>query len=336
MLRKIGDLEGNYLDDIKGTNLYGVGDEKLGTVRDALVDDSTGDLRYLLIDSGWLSSHRFLVPVEQVYAYGDGDDLYANLRKADVESLPEFRDDTLLTGDAFNTYESGYRQSWRFSPDPTRTLASNRLSGFRSRVHDVVVSDRRFDKRSVSRADIPASYVATGIPHPTSVYGVYSDRAEVEKAVDRLRKDGFLSNDISVVFPDRDMNKEFALEKNTKAPEGAMAGGGTGLVIGGALGWLVGIGTLAIPGVGPLLAAGPIVAALAGAGVGGAVGGIAGGLIGLGLPEIEAKRYEEEIKRGRILVSVHCDSLHSAQSARKVLDDSGAKDVFISGEQRAA
>ena len=104
MLRKIGDLEGNYLDDIKGTNLYGAGDEKLGTVRDALIDDTTGDLRYLLIDSGWLSSHRFLVPVEQVYAYGDGDDLYANLRKADVESLPEFRDDTLLTGDAFNTY----------------------------------------------------------------------------------------------------------------------------------------------------------------------------------------------------------------------------------------
>ena len=110
-----------------------------------------------------------------------------------------------------------------------------------------------------------------------------------------------------------------------------------GLVIGGALGWLVGIGTLAIPGVGPLLAGGPS-SRRSGAepALGSAVGGIAGGLIGLGLPEIEAKRYEEEIKRGRILVSVHCDSLHSAQLARKVLDDSGAKDVFISGEQRAA
>ena len=132
------------------------------------------------------------------------------------------------------------------------------------------------------------------------------------------------------MFPDRDMNKEFALEKNTKAPEGAMAGGGTGLVVGGALGWLVGIGTLAIPGVGPLLAAGPIVAALAGAGVGSAVGGIAGGLIGMGLPEIEAKRYEEEIKRGRILLSVHCDSVHCA-NARKVLDESAAKDVVPLG-----
>jgi PRC-barrel domain/Protein of unknown function (DUF3341) len=336
MLRKVSDLEGNYLDNIKGTNLYGVDDEKLGTVRDALADDTTGDLRYLLVDSGWLRSHRFLVPVDQVYAYGDGDDLYANLRKAEVEALPELGDDTLLTGDTFNTYESNYRKAWRSNPHPTRTRVSSRLSSFRDRVHDVVVRDRTFDKRAVSRAEVPVSYVATGTPRPTAVYGVYSERDDVEKAVDRLRKEGFASSDISVVFPDRDMNKEFALEKNTKAPEGAMAGGGTGLVVGGALGWLVGIGTLAIPGVGPLLAAGPIVAALAGAGVGGAVGGIAGGLIGLGLPEIEAKRYEEEIKRGRILISVHCDSVHSAQAARKVLDDSGAKDVFISGEQRAA
>lgn len=336
MLRKVGDLEGNYLDTIKGTDLYGANDENLGTVHDGLVDETSGDLRYLLVDSGWLRSHRFLVPVDQVFAYGNGDDLFANLRKDDVEALPEFRDDMLLGGDSFNTYESSYRGSWRYNADPTRSRVSDRLSSFRSRVHDVVSRDRSIDKRGVSRAEIPASYVATGTPRPTAVYGVYSERDDVEKAVDRLRKDGFLSNDISVVFPDRDMNKEFALEKNTKAPEGAMAGGGTGLVLGGALGWLVGIGTLAIPGVGPLLAAGPIVAALAGAGVGGAVGGIAGGLIGLGLPEIEAKRYEEEIKRGRILVSVRCDSVHSAQAARKVLDDSGAKDVFISGEQRAA
>ena len=336
MLRKVSDLEGNYLDAIKGADLYGANDEKLGTVHDGLVDESSGDLRYLLLDSGWLRSHRFLVPVDQVFAYGKGEELFANLRKEDVEALPEFRDDMLLTGDAFNTYESSYRGGWRYNPDPTRSRVSDRLSNFRSRVRDIVMRDRTFDKRGVSRAEIPASYVATGAPRPTAVYGVYSDRNDVEKAVDKLRKEGFLSSDISVVFPDRDMNKEFALEKNTKAPEGAMAGGGTGLVVGGALGWLVGIGTLAIPGVGPLLAAGPIVAALAGAGVGSAVGGIAGGLIGLGLPEIEAKRYEEEIKRGRILVSVHCDSVHSAQAARKVLDDSGAKDVFISGEQRAA
>ena len=336
MLRKISDLEGNYLDAIKGTDLYGADDEKLGTVHDGLIEEGTGDLRYLLVDSGWLRSRRFLVPADQVFAYGNGDDLFVNARKDDIETLPEFRDDMLLSDDAFNTYESSYRSGWRYQPDTTRSRVSDRLSNLRNRVRDVVGRDRTFDKRGVSRAEIPASYVATGAPRPTSVYGVYSDRADVEKAVDQLRKDGFLSGDISVVFPDRDMNKEFALEKNTKAPEGAMAGGGTGLVVGGALGWLAGIGTLAIPGIGPLLAAGPIVAALAGAGVGGAVGGIAGSLIGLGVPEIEAKRYEEEIKRGRILVSVHCDSVASAQRARRVLDDSGAKDVFLSGEPRAA
>lgn len=336
MLRRVSDLEGAYLNNIRGINIYGIDNEKLGTVDDALVDDVTGDLRYLLVDSGWLRSHRFVVPADQVFAYNDSDDLYANLHKTDVESLPELRDDILLTSDAFARYESDYRRAWRYDADPGRVRPSNRLVTFRRSLHDVVLQDRTGEKRSVSRADIPASYVASGSPRPTAVYGVYSDREHVEKAVDRLRKEGFLSNDISVVFPDRDMNKEFALEKNTKAPEGAMTGGGTGLLVGGTLGWLVGIGTLAIPGVGPLLAAGPIVAALAGAGVGGAVGGIAGGLIGLGLPEIEARRYEEEIKAGRILVSVHCDSVHAAQGARKVLEDSGAKDVFLSGEQRAA
>jgi hypothetical protein len=336
MLRRVSDLEGDYLTGLKGTNLYGPDQEKLGSVKDALVDDRTGELRYLVIDSGWLSSHRFVVPADQVYAYGDSDDLYANLRKQDVEGLPELRDETLLTDDALLTYEGAYRRNWHYDADPARVHSSSRLANFRSHVRDVVIRDRSLEKRAVSRAEIPATYVATGMPRPTSVYGVYEDREHVEKAVDRLRKDGFLSGDISVVFPDRDMNKEFALEKNTKAPEGAMAGGGTGLIVGGTLGWLVGIGTLAIPGVGPLLAAGPIVAALAGAGVGGAVGGIAGALIGLGLPEIEAKRYEEEIKRGRILISVHCESVHSAQTARKVLEDSGAKDVFLSGEQRAA
>jgi hypothetical protein len=337
MLRRVSDLEGDYLNNFRGINLYGIGNEKLGTIDDGLVDDATGDLRYLLVDSGWLRSRRFVVPADQVFAYNNSDDLSANLSKADVESLPEFRDDTLLTGDALTGYESQYRRAWHYDADPSRVRASDRLGTLRQRVRDVVLRDRGTrEKRSVSRADIPPTYVATGSPRPTAVYGVYSDREHVEGAVDRLRKDGFRSNDISVVFPDRDMNKEFALEKNTKAPEGAMAGGGTGLIVGGTLGWLVGIGTLAIPGVGPLLAAGPIVAALAGAGVGGAVGGIAGGLIGLGVPEIEARRYEEEIKAGRILISIHCESVHAAQGARKVLDDSGAKDVFLSGEQRAA
>ncbi len=94
MLRRVSDLEGDYLDNLRGTNLYGIDNEKLGTVHDALVDDGSGDLRYLLVDSGWLKSHRFLVPADQVYAYGEGDDFSTNLRKADVESLPEFRDDS--------------------------------------------------------------------------------------------------------------------------------------------------------------------------------------------------------------------------------------------------
>jgi hypothetical protein len=164
----------------------------------------------------------------------------------------------------------------------------------------------------------------------------YSDQKDVEATISALKDRGFPSSDISVVFPNPGMTKEFAVEKNTKAPEGGLAGGGTGLVIGGVLGWLAGIGTLAIPGIGPLLAAGPIVAALAGAGVGGAVGGIAGALIGLGLPELEAKRYETAIKMGRILVSVHCQNMRPAERARQVLDDSGAKEVFLSGERRAA
>jgi hypothetical protein len=336
VLRKVSDLEGDYLGALKGANLYGPGDEKLGSVHDGLIDDRSGDLRYLLVDSGWLRSRQFLVPADQVYAYGDTEDLYANLQKADVEALPEFRVESLLTPEAFTAYESEYRRGWRSDAGAVQAKSSPRLSRFREDLREVFSRDRASERRTVSRADIPATYVATGTPRPTAVYGIYAAREEVEKVVDRLRREGFLSHDISVVFPDRDMNKEFALEKNTKAPEGALAGGGTGLIVGGALGWLAGIGTLAIPGVGPLLAAGPIVAALAGAGVGSAVGGIAGALIGLGVPEIEAKRYEEEIKRGRILVSVHCESVLAAQKARKVLDDSGAKEVFLSGEQRAA
>ncbi len=334
MLRRVRELDGDYLNDIRGTNVYGPNEEKLGKVDDALVDDS-GGLRYLVIDAGWLKSRRFIIPADQVYAYGEGDDLYANLRQRDVEDLPEFRDDTLSSDAAFTNYESDYRRLWRYDSDPGRVRASGRLTRFRERLHD------RWSRSGVVEKHAPAS--ASAVPEvttigarPTGVYGVFANRGEVEKAVDRLRKDGFNSNDISVVFPDRELNKEFAIEKNTKAPEGALTGGGTGLVIGGILGWLVGIGTLAIPGVGPLIAAGPIVAALAGAGVGSAVGGIAGALIGLGVPELEAKRYEEEIKRGRILVSVHLASVGMAHQARKVLEDSGGKAVFLSGEQRAA
>jgi hypothetical protein len=319
------------LNDLKGTSVYGPNDEKLGRVDDALVDDGSGEVRYLVVDAGWLKSRRFILPAEQVYAFGDGNDLYANLRQRDVETLPEFRDETLASDAAFANYESEYRSGWRYDADPSRVRASTRLATLRERLRNRF-SGPAVERRSAARESVPTTIGA----RPTVVYGVYSDRDAVEKAVERLRSAGFNSKDVSVVFPDREMNQEFAVEKHTKAPEGALAAGGSGLVIGGILGWLVGIGTLAIPGAGPLIAAGPIVAALTGAGVGGAVGGIAGSLIGLGVPELEAKRYEEEIKRGRILLSVHCDSVGMAHQARKVLEDSGGRAVFLSGEQRAA
>src|SRR6202048_5523657 len=141
----------------------------------------------------------------------------------------------------------------------------------------------------------------------TAVFGIYPTRAHAEEAVDALRQAGFRNTDISVLFPDNQGSKDFAHEKNTKAPEGAAAGAGTGAVIGGALGWLAGIGSLAIPGVGPLIAAGPIMAALSGAAAGGAVGTLAGALVGLGIPEYEAKQDEGKVKNGNILISVHTE-----------------------------
>src|SRR6476620_9846248 len=129
-----------------------------------------------------------------------------------------------------------------------------------------------------------------------SVFCIATSREQAEQIVDLLKFENFSNNDISVLFPDKGTTHDFAHEKNTKAPEGAVAGAGTGGVVGGALGWIAGIGALAIPGVGPFIAAGPIIAALSGAAVGAAVGGIAGGLIGLGIPEMEAKRYEGKVK----------------------------------------
>ena len=331
MLRRVSNLDGDYLADIRGLNVYGPNNERLGTVDDALIDDRTGDLRYVLVNAGWLRSRQYLLPADQLYAFNDGDDLYANLRQSDVETLPEFTDQRLASEAAFADYQTAYRGAWHYSADPAYASSSPRLTRFRQRVHDYFARYDAERKAPVSTAD-----VTTIGARPTSVYGTFETRDKVEKAVDHLRKEGFRSNDISVIFPDRDLSKEFALEKHTKSPEGALAGGGTGLVVGGALGWLAGIGMIAIPGIGPLLAAGPIVAAIAGAGVGSAVGGIAGALIGLGVPELEARRYEDEVKRGRILVSVHCDSVGVAHTARTILEESGGNSVFLSGEQRAA
>ena len=168
----------------------------------------------------------------------------------------------------------------------------------------------------------------------TSVFGIYTDTASAERAVQVLKDAGFSNNDISALFPDKKGTREFAHEKNTKAPEGATAGAGTGAVLGGGLGWLAGIGALAIPGLGPFIAAGPIMAALAGAGVGGAVGGLTGALIGMGIPEFEAKRYEGRVKEGGILLSVHSDSSDEIKKAKEILERTGAEDVSSSGESR--
>lgn len=169
----------------------------------------------------------------------------------------------------------------------------------------------------------------------TAVFGIFRDRMQVEQVVDEFRRQGFRYNDISVLFPQSDSTKQFAHEKHTKAPEGAATGAGTGAVVGGTLGWLVGIGALAIPGLGPFIAAGPIMAALAGAGVGGAVGGLTGALIGMGIPEYEAKRYEGIVKGGGILVSVHSDNSEWTGKAKEIMRRFGGKDIDSTGEAEA-
>jgi hypothetical protein len=169
----------------------------------------------------------------------------------------------------------------------------------------------------------------------TAVFGIYSSHSQVESAVDALRAAGFRNTDISVLFPENVGSKDFAHEKGTKAPEGATTGAGTGALIGGGLGWLAGIGALAIPGLGPFIAAGPIMAALAGAGVGGAVGGITGALIGMGIPEYEAKRYEGRVKQGGILLSVHSDNSDWTKRAKEILERTGAQDISSTGEAKA-
>jgi hypothetical protein len=170
----------------------------------------------------------------------------------------------------------------------------------------------------------------------TAVFGIYKTTTQAELSVDRLLKAGFSNNDISVLLPDAQSSKEFAHEKSTKAPEGTTTGVTTGGVVGGALGLLAGIGALAIPGVGPFIAAGPIMGALAGLGVGGAVGGLIGALVGMGIPEYEAKRYEGRVKEGGVLLSVHCDTSDEISRAKELLKETGAEDIASSGEESAS
>ena len=166
----------------------------------------------------------------------------------------------------------------------------------------------------------------------TAAFGLYTNRVQVEQGVEALLAARFRKEDISVLFPNNEGTKDFAHQKNTKAPEGATAGVSAGGAVGGTLGLLVGLGALAIPGLGPFIAAGPIMSALAGMGVGGAVGGLAGALIGMGIPEYEAKRYDGRVRQGGILVSVHCDNSEWVGRAKDILKQTGAEDVASAGE----
>jgi hypothetical protein len=167
-----------------------------------------------------------------------------------------------------------------------------------------------------------------------AVFCLAKTEAQAISIVEQLKAAGFSPNDISVLFPDKTGTKDFAHEHHTKAPEGAAAGAGTGGILGGALGWLVGIGALAIPGLGPFIAAGPIMAALSGAAAGAALGGITGALIGLGIPEYEAKRYEGKIREGNVLISVHAEDRHERARAKQIFEQAGAEDVADTAEAR--
>jgi hypothetical protein len=169
-----------------------------------------------------------------------------------------------------------------------------------------------------------------------AVFAIFDNRSSVESAVTRLKADGFRHSDLSVLMQDVGDTKAFAHEMHTKAPEGAATGATTGALAGGALGWLAGAGALAIPGIGPFVAAGPIMSAIAGAGIGGTVGGVAGGLIGMGIPEYEAKRFESEVKNGGMLISVHVDDADWASKAKEIVRDCGARDISVASEETGA
>ncbi|MEJ7605048.1 MAG: DUF3341 domain-containing protein [Bryobacteraceae bacterium] len=170
----------------------------------------------------------------------------------------------------------------------------------------------------------------------TAVYGIYRSREHAEEAIASLRAAGFRDVDLSVLFPDNPGTKDMGHEKHTKAPEAATAGAASAGLLGGALGWLAGAGALAIPGLGPLIAAGPLMTMLAGVGAGTVLGGLGGALVGLGIPEYEAKRYEGRIRSGGILLSVHCADAHWVLRARELLSQTGAEDIAAASEGRAA
>jgi hypothetical protein len=166
-----------------------------------------------------------------------------------------------------------------------------------------------------------------------AVFCIAKTQTQAEAIVNQLKMEGFSNNDISVLFPDKSGTKDFAHEQHTKAPEGATTGGTVGAGVGAVLGWLAGIGSLAIPGVGPLIAAGPIMGALGGAAVGGATGGIVGALVGMGIPEYEAKRYEGKVRGGNILISVHTDNANERARVKDIFKKANAEDISTTGEE---
>jgi hypothetical protein len=168
-----------------------------------------------------------------------------------------------------------------------------------------------------------------------AVFGIYASQLDAENAVNGLKLAGFRNTDVSILFPENTGTKDLAVEKTTKAPEGTAAGAGSGAVVGGILGWLAGAGALVIPGLGLFVAAGPIMGLLSGIGVGGMLGGLTGALVGLGTPEFEAKRYEGRIRKGGILLSVHCDDSDWVKTAKTILDQTGAEDVSVTSEAKA-
>lgn len=170
----------------------------------------------------------------------------------------------------------------------------------------------------------------------TAIYCITKTSDQADRIVTSLRSAGVLDRDISVLFPDKKGTKDFAHEHSTKAPEGAVTGAGAGGITGGVLGLLAGIGALAIPGVGPLIAAGPIMAALSGVAVGAAVGGIAGALIGMGIPEFEAKRYEDRVKGGNILMAVHSENGDTTHRVKEIFKAAGAEDISTTSEKTEA
>jgi hypothetical protein len=169
-----------------------------------------------------------------------------------------------------------------------------------------------------------------------AAFGIYPSLTQAERGVDALVRASFSNDDISVLAPDQRGTKDFAHEKHTKAPEGAATGVAAGGALGGTLGLLAGIGALAIPGVGPFIAAGPIMAALSGAAVGAAVGGLSGALVGAGIPEYEAKRYEGKIASGNVLLAVHTEGADERTQVKHIFARHHAGDIGTSAEARAA